>query len=81
MWWVLKLWCLHSSLKKAFVVATCFDELFVELCEFVCMAVFSSNVVLPRPHLHLPFFWEYFPISSINFGRIAKVEWYKVYTE
>ena len=36
---VLKLWCLHSSFKQIFVVPACFDELFIQLCEVVYMAV------------------------------------------
>lgn len=75
------IWCLprlcHRRLQKRLIITSRLDELLVQLGKFVWY-VSASKTCYPRNCPISPFFCEYFPINSINLGRIAKVEWYSV---
>lgn len=67
---LLILWLRHARLKKSFVVSSRFNELLVQLREVVCESLVR---LLSGVRLHSPFFCEYLPINSINFGRMLNV--------
>lgn len=61
----------HAGFEQGLVVSPCFDELLVQLREVVWRHVRAGSADVLRSHL--PFFCEYFPMSSISFGLILSV--------
>jgi hypothetical protein len=67
----------HGRLEQSLVVSPGLDELFVQLSEVICLVLAQSLQGKGKKtgSIIIPFFCEYFSISLMSLGRIAKVWW------